>query len=370
MPQLSVLHILPSFAIGGSQRRAAALVNGLGADFRHSIVAIDGDFSAQRFIRHPDRVNFSTLPLQPSGGVNIGNILRIIRLYRSLRPDISISYNWGAMEAAMVNRLFGYCPHLHCEDGFDGNIEPRRRGWARRWAIGARARLVVPSRTLVAIAREIWRIAPARIVHLPNGMDIDGFHSAAMKNGVFRDHAAEETVIGTMTRLSPEKNLGRLLRIFAGLASGQMASLVVAGEGPELDRLRSLAGDLGIAGRVDFPGHVSDVAAAMAKFDIYVLTSDTEQMPYGILEAMACGLPVVATDVGDVRHMLSAENQPFVVAPGDEAGFAGKIVQLSKSVEARRSIGAANLKHARNNYDQARMIDRYQRLLLQSAGKD
>ena len=99
------------------------------------------------------------------------------------------------------------------------------------------------------------------------------------------------------------------------------ARLVIIGDGPERQTLERLAAELGIADRVRFAGHVAAPAAEYARFDVFALPSDTEQMPLSVLEAMAAGLPVVSTDVGDVRAMVAEENAPLLV-PKDDAALA------------------------------------------------
>ena len=129
---------------------------------------------------------------------------------------------------------------------------------------------------------------------------------------------------------------------------------------------RALAATLGVSQRVHFAGHHQDTAPFYAGFDIFALSSDTEQMPLSVIEAMAAGLPVVATDVGDVRLMLAAENLPFVTRLDDDApggligGFlGGALAGLLADPGLRRRIGLANLEKARRDFDQAAMFAAY-----------
>ena len=89
--------------------------------------------------------------------------------------------------------------------------------------------------------------------------------------------------------------------------------LVVVGDGPERPALEQQARDLGIAENVEFAGWHEELVPLYRQFDIFALSSTTEQMPLSVLEAMACGLPVVSTDVGDVSKMVADENRPMVV---------------------------------------------------------
>ena len=131
--------------------------------------------------------------------------------------------------------------------------------------------------------------------------------------------------------------------------------MVIAGDGPEQPGLIALAADLGLAGRIVFTGHRTDTPALYAGFDLFALSSDTEQMPLSVIEAMASGLPVVSTDVGDVRAMLAPENRDYVGALDDTA-LAGSLTKLLRDPAARARIGAANRVKASRDFDQAAMF--------------
>ena len=195
--------------------------------------------------------------------------------------------------------------HVHIEDGFGPEERDRqtpRRVLIRRLVL-ARSTVVLPSRNLQRIATTIWRLPPARVRYIPNGIDLERFAAARTR----RRAANTPPVIGTVAALRAEKNLARLLRAFA--AVDQPARLVIVGDGPERPALEAWRASLGLAERVEFAGHIDDPAPIYAGFDVFALSSDTEQMPLSVIEAMAAGLPVATTDVGDVRAMLAARTR-------------------------------------------------------------
>jgi glycosyltransferase involved in cell wall biosynthesis len=133
------------------------------------------------------------------------------------------------------------------------------------------------------------------------------------------------------------------------------ARLGIVGDGPERMALEALAIAEGVGGQVEFAGHCADPARLYAGFDIFALSSDTEQMPLSVLEAMASGLPVAATDVGDVADMLDVTNRPYVVAREDGA-LADALARLAVRGDLRAVLGAANRARAEGVFAEANMV--------------
>ncbi len=365
-PPRHLLHVFPSFALGGAQVRTVALMAALGPGFRHTIVTLDGRSDAAALL--PDGVACRVQALALEGGwTGLGrNLRRCRRLLDEAAPDLLLTYNFGAMEMALARRLRPACPHLHFEDGFGPGEATRqlpRRVWLRRLALSGDSLIVVPSRTLERIAIDRWRFRRERVLRIPNGIALDRFANAkAEPDGLRR--LPDECLIGTVGMLRPEKNVARLLRLFASLPADPPVRLVVTGDGSERPRLEALAVTLGIADRVTFTGHCPAPEAVLAGLDVFALTSDTEQMPYSLIEAMAAGLPVVATDVGDVRVLLPEASRGFVVAPHDEARAAAALASLVADPALRQHLGALNQRHAREHFGIDLMVRRYEALLV------
>ena len=363
-----LLHVFPSFEQGGVPLRIASIIGDLGAQYRHTVVALDGAFEARRrvdagvAIAYVDPAIDKTRPLK--------TLATALSTMRRARPDLLLTYNWGSIEWAALNRLWRVAPHIHLESGFgpeEAAGQLPRRVRARRFALGRARKLVVPSENLVRIATEIWRIDHDRIAYVPNGVDCT-LYAAAPDPTLVPDlaSAAGAVVVGTVAPLRREKNLARLLRGFAAVGPARNAFLLIVGDGGERAALERLAAELGLGRRVLFPGHVDRPERVYGLMDVFAMSSDTEQMPNALIQAMAAGRPVVATDVGDVRSMVAEENRPLVVPAGDEAGYGAALARLIDDATLRRALGAANRRRANEVYPLARMFAAYRALIAEA----
>jgi glycosyltransferase involved in cell wall biosynthesis len=377
MTPIHLLHIAPSLGIGGREARMATLIDRLGDEFRHTLVALDGNLEMMSLVKHPERVTVRPfiarryLPFTP-----------VTRLLREVRPDVLATYNWGTVEVAGSAAVSSRTAIIHTEDGFDRDEADglkRRRVLFRRLVLRHVARTVVISRTLLDIARVRFGVPADRLTYIPNAVDVDRFapgRSDAMKASL--DIPAGRFVIGTVARLRPEKNLRLLLEAMRLLRAGD-AHLVIVGDGGERAALEALTVEYGLKGRVTFAGPTDDTAPWYRLFDLYALTSTTEQAPLSILEAMASGLPVVSTRVGDVPVMLPAVSQSGLVPaaappPGspvrgvDPREVADTIEKFAASKILRQSAGAANRSHVVERFSLDAMVQAYAALYRSVAG--
>jgi len=169
--------------------------------------------------------------------------------------------------------------------------------------------------------------------------------------------------LGFLGSLIALKNPLRLLRAFLALGSkGNSVEIVFAGEGPEREALETFARDKGISSRVQFAGRVANPEKFLEGIDVLCSTSDTEQMPVSVLEAMSCGLPVLGTDVGDVREMVCDKNKKFICAPSDEASLVNNMHALTENQQLRFSLGEGNARKCREVYSEERMVANYDKM--------
>ncbi|MBB3033172.1 glycosyltransferase family 4 protein [Alteriqipengyuania lutimaris] len=368
-----VLHLHSTFAAGGKELRSVQLINAFGSKLAHAIVSADPNnygaaahIAKGRDVRYPR--DFPSLKGKPWPG-------RLHALARAMKPyDLVLTYNWGAMDAVMAHTLFKDAlqlpPLIHHEDGFNEDEQNRlktSRNWYRRIALGKANGLVVPSEVLEGIALETWQQPIGRVKHIPNGIDTKAFTANPKPDalrGVIK-HEGERWV-GTLAGLRPVKNLSALIRAVATLP--EEWQLVIVGEGPEGERLRDAAEAAEISHRVHMPGFVANPQRYIGLFDIFALSSLSEQFPLSVVEAMAAGLPVAAPAVGDIAAMVSEENARFIVPPGSEAALAEALDVLAQDADARGAVGEANRVKARASFDEAKMIATYRRLYDSALG--
>ena len=362
---LRLLHIFSTFAIGGPQVRFAAICRGLGPAYEHLVVTMDGNRDAIRLIDRGVHLRLRPIAWRKGGLLNAANLRAARAVLVEERPDLLVTYNWGAIEWALADRLRPLCPHLHVMDGFGAEEAIRqlpRRIWLRRLALSGGTAVVVPSHRLLRIATATWRLRPSRVHLIPNGVDAAALVAQARRPLDLR-RAPDERLFGTLAGLRPEKNLGRLLRIAARLPKAPKWRLIVAGDGPDRAALAQQAQGSGLAERVVFTGLVDRPGALLGALDVFVLTSDTEQMPLGALEAMAVGLPVLATDVGDLRLMLPEGcAEACLFGHDQEAAFARQLEALLGSPAECRRLGELNRARAAD-FGVETMVASYARLL-------
>jgi glycosyltransferase involved in cell wall biosynthesis len=277
-----------------------------------------------------------------------------------------VTYNWGAIEWALA-AAFTNIAYIHIVDGFgpeEAEHQLARRVWFRRLALARCNRIVVPSRTLHRVAKEVWRIPDDRILHIPNGVDADHFARQPDAHlvsalGIPRDRR----IVGTLASLRPEKNITRLLHAIAQVSERTPIALVIIGDGAERRALESEAQAMGLGNTVIFTGAIEDPSRLLGVFDVFAISSDTEQMPISVLEAMAAGLPIAGVDVGDIKEMVSIENQQFIVDRGSPP-LAVAISDLLADSESRARIGSANRQRVCTDYTLDRMVRSYTELYL------
>ena len=354
-----ILHVFPSFALAGQQVRFCDIVNSQINNVEHIVIALDNNYDAFCRVNNVECVGQIHFVFRDKKfNKRIADYLTILKIHKT---DLLITYNWGATEFIIANFIFRHCPMVHIEDGF--NVDERdkqkiRRVLARRFLFTRIKKLIVPSKTLERIAIDSWRQRPEKIQYIPNGIDLSYYK----KTHVIKPSDAPVT-IGTVASVRTIKRLDRLINCFKQLNCDQPIRLSIVGDGDVLPQLKALAvGDE----RIVFHGFQKDPRAFIEEMDIFALTSDSEQMPYTVLEAMALGKPVVSTDVGDIKNMVSHENKPFVVPLEKNNQLISAFNLLISEPQLRHSIGEKNYLKCHKEYSVESMIAAHLKTYLQA----
>ena len=361
-----ILHLHSSFSLGGKEARAVRLMNAWGDRARHTIVSgMDGHYGARDAIAPGVPYEIAQNPPPLTGPPSVARFEALANFMR--RFDLVLTYNWGAIDGVMARRAFArrnLPPLIHHEDGFNED-EARRlkleRNLYRRVALSAAHALVVPSQTLEEIALGTWKQPRGRVHRIANGIPTGLYARRPKPNAIpGLKRKPGELVIGTLAGLRPVKNLPVLVTALGGLATP--ARLVIVGEGPERDHIMRTAANMGVADRVLLSGFLPEPHRYIGLFDIFALSSLSEQFPISVVEAMAAGLPVASPPVGDVTAMVAEENRPYLARAGDAVRLRDSLENFTRSAGLRASVGTANRAKAVAAFDEAGMIAAYARL--------
>jgi sugar transferase (PEP-CTERM/EpsH1 system associated) len=323
-----VVHVVNSLAVGGLENGVINLANSAGGGIRHAIVCLIEE-GAMRSRLRPEIPVF-ILGKRP--GQDLGAFVRLVALLRRLRPAIVHSRNWAAFDAVPAARLAGVRRVVHGEHGRDIHDPEGRnvkRNWIRRRFAPMVSHYVAVSRDLERWLREDVRVPAGRVSTIPNGVDLSRFAQGGRLEARERlGLAPEAPVICTVGRLDPVKDQVGLVHAFAGLLPAHpQATLVIAGDGPCRDDLARVSAELGVADQVRLLGECRDVPGVLGAADVFALPSIAEGMSNTVLEAMAAGLPVVATRVGGNPELV-------------EDGVTGRLVPIRDPVALREAMAA------------------------------
>ncbi len=361
-----ILHLHSTFAPGGKELRAVQLMNAFGDELSHTIVSgmpdqLGARDHISRGVNAAFPASFPSLTGLPTPG-------RMVAIAKAMKPfDLVLTYNWGAMNAVMAHTVF--CdplklpPLIHHEDGFNEDEADQlksSRNWFRRIALRRTHQLVVPSRVLEQIAHNAWQQPREQVSRIPNGIATAKFAGKADPKGFRVVKRTGERWVGTLAGLRPVKQLTMMVRAFAQLPENWQ--LVILGEGPDREAIKAVADDLEVSHRVHLPGAVTEPEKLIGMFDIFALSSKSEQFPLSVVEAMAAGLPVAAPDVGDIRTILSEPNRALIAAPDNVDALANTLDALAANPDLRAQLGAANRERAAEHFDETRMIASYRAL--------
>jgi sugar transferase (PEP-CTERM/EpsH1 system associated) len=365
-----IAHIVFRFDYGGLENGLVNLINGLPSnEFRHCVIALTQASEFRRRIVHADAVVHE---LHKKPGKDPGAYFRLYRLLRAWRPQIVHTRNIGTMDCTAIAMLAGVRTRIHGEHGWDIHDPDgtSRKYLAIRKVLG---RLV---NGFVAVSKDLERwlikrvgIPENKVRRICNGVDTERFAPGGERIALASQPplTAASVVMGSVTRFSEIKDPLNAVRAFLIareelLTRGIDLRLLMAGDGPLRGEALQLLEGSGHGAAASLPGSCDDVPGLLSAMDIFVLGSRREGISNTLLEAMASGLPVIATQTGGNMELVQSGRTGAFADVGDPQGLARTIVIYAMDRDLRRRHGAAARQRATQEYSLARMLGDYHEL--------
>jgi sugar transferase (PEP-CTERM/EpsH1 system associated) len=362
-----VAHVIYRLGVGGLENGLVNLINRGGDRYRHAILCLkDADEFRNRL-----QGEVPVYELHRREGQDFGLYLRLYRLLRELRPAIVHTRNLAALECQLPAWLAGVPARVHGEHGwdvFDPDGSNRKYQWLRR-VFKRLVRHYIPlSRHLEGYLAEKIRVPKSRMTRICNGVDTAVFHPgpngrAPLAGGPFGNEPGT-LVIGTVGRMHGVKDQLNLVRAFLSLMEQRpdflgRARLVLIGDGPLRAEAQAMLDAAGLDRVAWLPGERSDIAEILRGLDIFVLPSKAEGISNTLLEAMATGLPVVATKVGGNPELVVDGVTGRLVPKENPEALAAALRDYLDAPQRLAAHGAAGLARARESFSLDGMVSRY-----------
>jgi sugar transferase (PEP-CTERM/EpsH1 system associated) len=367
-----IAHVLYRFDVGGLENGVVNLINHMAPNaYRHMVVALTEVTDFRQRLQRPD-VECVALHKKPGHGARVYPSLW--RLLKARRPAIVHTRNLAALEMQAAAWAAGVPARIHGEHGrdiddLDGSS--RRHQRLRQLYSPFVHRYVALSRDLETYLSGSVGIAPRRIAQIYNGVNAEKFAPAqepglrSIAGGPFQGPGL--WLAGTVGRMAAVKNQTLLARAFliareADPEFAAVARLVMIGDGPLRAQAQTLLDNGGAHDAAWLPGERSDVADVMRSLDCFVLPSLAEGISNTILEAMACGLPVIATAVGGNVELVDAGRNGLLGPNDDPLAMAQSLLHLWRNAEVGKRMGCAGRADVEQRFSMQAMVSAYQHL--------
>lgn len=362
-----IAHVIYRLDVGGLENGLVNLINHMpDSRYRHAIICLtDYTNFRNRIVR-----DVSVYALHKRPGNDVGLYWRLWRLFRKLRPDIVHTRNLATLEAQIPAMLAGVKHRIHGEHGWDiYDLEGKNKKYTylkkiMRLIIG---RYIPLSRQLAQYLQSVIGVKTEKLFHIYNGVDNVRFFPLAHRNDlVFPDGfiTPNNIVIGTVGRLEAVKNPLLLVKAFNRLVNTDQLNqsrlrLVIIGDGSQRDSIEHFIEDAGLSGLVWLPGSRDDIPDLMQALDIFVLPSLAEGISNTILEAMACSLPIVATDVGGNAELIEQGKTGKLVPADEPLAMAKALGEYLTMPSMMRAHGAAGRVRIESEFSLDKMVQSY-----------
>jgi sugar transferase (PEP-CTERM/EpsH1 system associated) len=362
-----IVHLLYRLDFGGLETMLLERINRMPAEkYRHAIVCLTHYTDFSKKITKPGVELFS---LDKPAGMALKTHLKLWKLLRQLKPAIVHTYNLSAVEYGVTAALAGVPVRIsgsHGRDASDPDGRNRKHNFLRRMMIPFYDCCYSNSADLKEWNKKVIGVPDSKNRLLPNGIDIDKFKPGANpgRSAEFGGFQADCFVIGTVGRVQDVKNHAGLIDAFVILlemlpAKRAQLRLAIVGDGPLMPAIKEKITSAGIADLVWLPGSRTDIAEVLRTFSVFALSSIAEGTPGSALEAMATGLPVVATRVGGVPEVVGENVTGMLVPARDPTILAAALARYVEQPALAAQHGAAGLERVTKKYSMAAMLAGY-----------
>lgn len=362
--RIRVALVITELDVGGAERCLTQLARGLDrARFEPLVIAIaPRPLPAQQAL--VSQLEAAHVPIRFLNAASKWQVLiaarRLRKTLETFGPDIVQSF---LFHADVLARLAGHRQPWHSCLGLRVADPARRRQRLERWASQQASAVVCVSAAVGDYARDEVKIPAEKLVVIPNAIEVEKQRLATPLEWSTIGMPASRVAILCAGRLHRQKGLDWLLKTMPAVFERLPAhDLVIVGTGPEESRLREQARQLKIADRVHFVGWRGDIPRLMAAASQLVLPSRWEGMPNVVLEGMAAGLPVVATDTHGVRELLGPDSDAQTVQFGHSEALIERLVAFGLDDALSGRIGSANRVRAASHFSLEAMVASYQSL--------
>lgn len=363
-----VLHVFYRFDVGGLENGVVNLINHMPADaYRHAILALTEVTDFRQRIRRDD-VQYISLRKPPGHLFKL--FPRLVRLFRELRPAIVHSRNLAALEVTVPAWLARVPVRIHGEHGRDvGDLDGSNKTyqWVRRAYNPFVSHWIALSRDLATYLTGRVGIPARKVIQIYNGVDAERFHPAVLPAptiGGCPFRRPEHWLVGTVGRMQTVKDQTLLARAF--IRALEIAPelrprlrLVMVGDGPLRAEAQDLLAAAGVAALAWLPGERHDVPDVLRGLDCFVLPSLAEGISNTILEAMASGLPVIATNVGGNPELVTEGRTGALVPASDPEAMARAIIAYAQDPEQAQAVGRQGRAEVERRFSLDAMVGAY-----------
>ena len=363
--RITVGHTIHAFRDGGMERGLLNLINYGDRDhFRHVILCLTDAGAFAKLVSSP---NCHIVELKKREGNDWRLPWRIAQEARRHAVDVLHARGWPAMvETAMGARLahvYSTVYTFHGKTFEDLQGVSFKRRWIQRAAIRCYQRVLTLNGCMRADLAAECSLAESLIQIVTNGVDAEIFRPGADAKelrGVF-GLPTDRIILGNVARLDPVKNHEVILRALARISNrDRRPFFLLVGDGPHRATLQQVIGQLGLTPDVRLFGYSDRIPALLNCMDVYVQSSFYEGFSNTVLEAMACGVPVLATDVGGTRDVLQEGREGLFFRPGDVEKLTALILRLAGDVRLRRALGECGRRRVEEFFTVQSMVQKYE----------